>query len=210
VYVGQYPFNEGFWLTPEEATTLLKQHPNHREVLFPYMIGRDLVDSGTPSRWIIDFGQREMTEAMHFKAAFQRVEKVVMPVVLAKGDREKEATGKESTRWSRLSKRWWQLRDYQPGTMAAISAVPRYIACSRVTKRPVFEFISPRFTPTTRLWFFRCLTIIRSAFYSQAYIGRGSPRGALRSVARFDTRRTPFSTLSLGRSLSAPSGSTSL
>ncbi len=151
VYVGQYPFNEGFWLTPEEAGMLLKEHPDHREVLFPYMIGRDLVDSGRPSRWIIDFAQREMTEAMHFTVAFKRVEKLVMPVVLAKGEREKHATGKESTRWSRLSKRWWQLRDYQPGTMAAISAVPRYIACSRVTKRPVFEFISQTIHPDNTL-----------------------------------------------------------
>jgi SAM-dependent methyltransferase len=111
VYVGQYPFNEGFWLTPEEAGALLKEHPDHREVLFPYMIGRDLVDGGQPSRWIIDFAQREMTEAMHFKSAFKRVEKLVMPVVLSKGEKEKSATGKDSTRWSRLSKRWWQLRD---------------------------------------------------------------------------------------------------
>jgi len=151
VYVGQYPFNEGFWLTPEEAATLINKHPNHKEILFPYMIGRNLVETGIPTRWIIDFGQREMTEAMQYKAAFERVKNVVMPVVLAKGENEKLATGKESTRWSRLSKRWWQLRDYQPGTIAAISKVTRYIACSRVTKRPVFEFVSPGIHPDNTL-----------------------------------------------------------
>jgi hypothetical protein len=41
-----------------------------------------------------------------------------------------------------MANRWWQFRDYQPGTMAAIATVPRYTACSRVTKRPVFEFVS--------------------------------------------------------------------
>ena len=103
VYVGQYPFNEGFWLTPLEAGLLLRQDPDHREILFPYMIGRDLVELGQP------------------------------------------------TRWSRLSNRWWQLRDYQPGTMAAISGVSRYIAASRVTKRPIFEFISPGIHPDNTL-----------------------------------------------------------
>ena len=57
VYVGQYPFNEGFWLEPQEAARMIEVEPEHRDVLFPYMIGRDLVETGRPSRWIIDFGQ---------------------------------------------------------------------------------------------------------------------------------------------------------
>ena len=62
-----------------------------------------------------------MTEAMRYKAAFERVKELVMPDVLAKAEKEKAATGKESTRWTRMANRWWQFRDYQPGTMAAIS-----------------------------------------------------------------------------------------
>ena len=150
-YVGQYPFNEGFWLEPQEAAEFLRNDPSLRDVLFPYMIGRDLVEDSQPSRWIIDFGQREMTEAMRYPLAFERVKKLVMPVVLSKAEKEKVATGKDSTRWTRLANRWWQLRDYQPGTMAAISKVPRYIACSRVTKRPIFEFISPAIHPDNTL-----------------------------------------------------------
>jgi hypothetical protein len=150
-YVGQYPFNDGFWLEPQEAEALLREDSKLRDVLFPYMIGRDLVEDGRPSRWIIDFGQREMTEAMRYAPAFERVKKLVMPVVLEKAQKEKTATGKESTRWTRLANRWWQLRDYQPGTMAAISRVSRYTACSRVTKRPIFEFISPDIHPDNTL-----------------------------------------------------------
>ena len=78
------------------------------------------MDDGPPTRWIIDFAQREMTEAMHYQAAFERVKKLVMPDVLAKAEKEKKATGKDSTRWTRMANRWWQFRDYQPGTMAAI------------------------------------------------------------------------------------------
>jgi SAM-dependent methyltransferase len=150
-FVGQYPFNEGFMLTPEEAAQMLREDPALRDVLFPYIIGDDLVAHGAPTRWIIDFAQREMTEAMHYKAAFERVKKLVMPDVLAKAEAEKKATGKDSTRWTRMANRWWQFRDYQPGTMAAIAKLPRYIACPRVTKRPVFEFISSEVHPDNAL-----------------------------------------------------------
>jgi hypothetical protein len=130
---------------------MLRAQPRLREVVFPYMIGRDLVDDGQPGRWIIDFGQRDVLEAMQYEPAFERVKSLVMPVVLSKGEKEKAATGKDSTRWTRLAKRWWQLRDRQAGTMAAISRVPRYVACSRVTKRPIFGFISSTIHPDNTL-----------------------------------------------------------
>ena len=50
-----------------------------------------------------------------------------------------------------MANRWWQFRDYQPGTMAAIAKLPRYIACPRVTKRPAFEFISNGIHPDNAL-----------------------------------------------------------
>ena len=151
VFQGQNPVHEGFLLEPDEAVRILKEDENHHEVLFPYMIGRDLVDDGKPTRWIFDFAQREMTEAMRYRIAFERVKKLVMPDVLAKAEAEKKATGKESTRWTRMANRWWQFRDYQPGTMAAIAKLPRYIACPRVTKRPTFEFISIQIHPDNAL-----------------------------------------------------------
>ena len=153
-YVGQYPFNEGFLLEPSEAARLIADHPKLREVVFPYIIGRDLVERAAPSRWIIDFGQRDMVQAMQYPVAFDRVKALVMPTVLEKAGKEKAATGKESTRWSRMANRWWQFRDYQPGTMAAIAAIPRYIACSRVTKRPIFEFISSGIHPDNAVMVF--------------------------------------------------------
>ena len=38
--------------------------------------------------------------------------------------------------------------------MAAIAAIPRYIACSRVTKRPIFEFVSNTVHPDNTLMVF--------------------------------------------------------
>jgi hypothetical protein len=106
------------------------------------MIARDLVEHGGPTRYIIDFGQRDLHSAMAFKRPFAVVKEKVMPVGLDRAQREKKAKGQEVTRYTRIANRWWQFYDYRPGTIAAINSVPRYIACGRVTKRPIFEFIS--------------------------------------------------------------------
>ena len=153
-FQGQNPVNEGFFLTPAEATTLLRQNPRLRDVIFPYMIGRDLVEEYGPTRWIIDFGQRDLIEAMRYPEAFRRVEEKVKPAVLERAEKEKEDTGKENTRWTRMATRWWKFRDYQPGTMSTIAAIPRYIACSRTTRRPIFEFVSNDVHPDTKLTVF--------------------------------------------------------
>ena len=151
VYVGQYPFNEGFLLTPDEAAEMIKADPRNREVLFPYMIGRDLVEEGAPTRWSIDFAQNDVFFARGYPLAFERVKERVMPDVIAHAEVEKAKTGKTTTRWTRVAERWWQFRDYQPGTIAAIKTVPRYIAVSRVTKRPIFEFVSSGIHPDNAL-----------------------------------------------------------
>jgi hypothetical protein len=118
------------------------------------MIGRDLVEDGTPSRWIIDFAKRDVIDASSYGPAFERIKKTVMPAVLARAEAERKATGKDKTRWTRMAERWWQFRDYQPGTMKAIARVPRYIVCSRTTKRPIFAFVSRDVHPDTKLMVF--------------------------------------------------------
>jgi len=151
VFVGQYPFHDGFMMEPQEAQQWLNAEPSLRDVLFPYMIGRDLLELGAASRWIIDFGQNDVFHARQYGRAFERIRERVMPDVLAHAEEEKKTTGKTSTRWTRVADRWWQFRDYQPGTMAAIARVPRYIAISRVTKRPIFEFVSSAIHPDNAL-----------------------------------------------------------
>ena len=153
-FQGQNPVHDGFFLTPSEAAKLLRKNEKLHNVIFPYMIGRDLVESNGPTRWIIDFAQRELLDAMKYREAFERLKSLVMPTVLEKAEKEKAATGKESTRWSRMANRWWQFRDYQPGTMAAIADIPRYVSCARVTKRPIFEFVSNQVHPDSALMVF--------------------------------------------------------
>jgi SAM-dependent methyltransferase len=150
-FTGQNPVNAGFFLQPDEAAALLAADPRNREVVFPYMIGRDLVEAGGPTRWIIDFGKRDLFDARSFPLPFARLQQTVMPSVLARAEKEKKDTGKEITRYTRIAERWWQFYDYRPGTIAGINSVPRYVAISRVTKRPIFEFVSNGIHPDTTI-----------------------------------------------------------
>jgi hypothetical protein len=151
VFQGQNPVHDGFFLSRDEAAAITASSPAHSEILFPYMNGWELVEDRGPTRWVIDFGQRGLTDAASYGIAFARVRDRVMNDVLEKAEAEKRATGKDSTRWTRMAERWWQFRDYQPGTMAAIARLERYIACPRVTKRPVFAFISTSIHPDAQL-----------------------------------------------------------
>jgi SAM-dependent methyltransferase len=151
VFVGQVHHNDNFLMSCEAAAIFLKRHPDHRPVVHPYLTGEDLVNAGRPTRWIIDFGQRDMLEAMRFKAAFEIAEKLVMPSVLEKAKREKEEVGKDIGPRQNHAKSWWQFWRPRPEVIALLEKLPRYVACSRVTKRPIFEFISPVIHPNEAL-----------------------------------------------------------
>jgi len=154
VFQGQNPANDQFMLAPSAAKAMITADRNNRQVLFPYMIGRDMLGECRPSRWIIDFAKRDMLQASAFAEPFNHVKTNIMPAVLARADEERKATGKATTRWTRMAERWWQFRDYQPGMMKAIARLPRYIVCSRTTKRPVFAFVSKTVHPDSKLMVF--------------------------------------------------------
>ena len=154
VFQGQNPANTNFMLSRDEGVRLIQSDSELAEVLFPYMTGDDLLDDVQPSRYVIDFAQRDVLDASRYSKAFAIVEELVMPMVMARAEEEKLATGKTNTRWTRMAERWWQFRDYQPGLMALILSTSRYVACSRTTKRPVFAFVSSAIHPDTKLMCF--------------------------------------------------------
>ncbi len=140
-FTGQNPVNAGFFLTHEEAAQLIKRNAKNRDVIFPYMIGRDLVEDGGPTRCVIDFAKRDLFAAMAYAEPFAWVKERVLPVVLARAEAEKKAQKKEVTRYTRIAERWWQFYDYRPGAVAAVESRARWVALSRTSKRPIFEFV---------------------------------------------------------------------
>jgi SAM-dependent methyltransferase len=150
VYQGQKPNQPGFFLDDIEARQWLMNDSSLKDVLFPYLIGRDLVEEGGPTRWVIDFGQRDQFEARAYAQPFKRVQETVMMPIQKKAAKELADKGKPDV-WARMAEKWWLFERARPECIAAISALPRYIAVSRVTKRPIYEFISSQIHPDTAI-----------------------------------------------------------
>jgi hypothetical protein len=162
VFQGQTPGHKGFVLSRSEAADLIRRDPASKAVIFAYLTGDDLTGQigGRPSRFIIDFEGRSLVEARHFKVAFNRVEKLVRPDLeaRAKSEIEKNQTVLENNPRATVNhdhedalNQWWLHFRSRVDRKEAMRGLTRYIACSRVTKRPIFDFVSPEICPSDAL-----------------------------------------------------------
>jgi len=162
VFQGQTPGHDGFVLKPAEATAFIRKDQTNREVIFPYLTGDDLLGApnGKPRRYIIDFGVRDILDAQRYRAAFERVEAAVLPDKQAKADEEarknrdllaKNPRAKGNRDHEAALKQWWLHFRSRQERRNAVQGMARYIACSRVTKRPIFDFVSSAICPSDAL-----------------------------------------------------------
>ncbi len=145
VFQGNTPGHAGFVLSRPEATKLLAASASNRRVVLPYLIGRELVSGdGKPERFLIDFEQRGMIDARAFEAPFAHIQSHVLPEIHKRAEKESKS---ESSRKQHLEKWWlhWRSRADRVGATKRLKG--RFIACSRVTKRPVFVFVDTRIRP---------------------------------------------------------------
>ncbi|MDX1995145.1 MAG: DNA methyltransferase [bacterium] len=131
VYQGQIPGNAVFILQPNEARAMLKHYRSNSEVVYPFLIGRDLVSrpQGKPSRFVIDFGERDILDAASYQQPYERLK-------TAFSNSPASSTG-----------RWWLHHRRRTEMIGLLSGLGRYIVCSEVTKRPIFDFVSPKIRP---------------------------------------------------------------
>ena len=85
---GSMVAGEGFVVSEDTAKQLIDENCANKQVLFPYLIGDDLNQrlDQSPSRWIIDFGDRTEEEARQYKRCFRIVEESVKPQRLTRGE----------------------------------------------------------------------------------------------------------------------------
>ncbi len=147
-FTGQMIGHEGFLLEQEELEEILRKSPNSSNVIYPYLNGREFLTAhGHLDRFVIDFGQRSQIEAPVFQSAFEWVRQRVLP------DREKKARegidsdGKVRPHHKQFLSHWWQLSFPRPELISQVERLKRFVVCSRVTKRPIFVFVSPRIRP---------------------------------------------------------------
>lgn len=133
---------EGFVLEKEHYSALIRADAASKKVIHPFLIGRDIVTGdGSPTRFVIDLDAMDLLGVQRFQGAFQHVKKHVMPQVLAKA----KSTSAENVQGrDSHSEKWWEMWRPRSAMKKTLRAIPRYIVCSGVTKRPIFIFMDSR------------------------------------------------------------------
>lgn len=164
-FQGQTHGHEGFLMPSANAIVLLKAKKELSAVLKPFLIGDDLIGSLTPapSRYVIDFRGLDITAAQGYPELLKQIKNSVLP------DRQKAALKELERNKSILEavpdanvnkhhenflKYWWRLSYARDDMFLSILKIRRYIVCVRVTKRPIFEFVSSEINPNDSLQVF--------------------------------------------------------
>lgn len=189
-YQGQTHGHEGFLLPRADAERLLKEHPKWRAVLKPYLTADELlgqVDS-LPTRYVIDFGDRDLLEAKEFGSLFSRVADTVLGSRKERAEKETarnrdvrndDQAGKISKDHAQALTQWWLLFRRRGELLQKLETIPRYITCGRVTKRPIFEFVGTDIRPNDALISFPfaddySFGILQSRFHWDWFVARCS------------------------------------
>jgi SAM-dependent methyltransferase len=186
-FQGKIPGYEGFMLTAKDVADL----GGTCEVVVPYLTGRELLDEFRIDRWAIDFRNMDMAAASAHRAAFARCRETVLPAVRATlQDAEDRRSDMVSAREEHL-RRWWQFWNRRDELNTALSGMRRYIACSRVTRRPIMVFLGTQICPSDLIQVFAfdddySFGILQSSLHSQWF--RTSSRLKVESDSRYSVR----------------------
>ncbi|NET73466.1 MAG: class I SAM-dependent DNA methyltransferase [Sphaerospermopsis sp. SIO1G2] len=164
-YQGQTHGHKGFLLTPQEAAKMIRQSKDNAEVIFPYLIADELIGlkPALPQRYVIDFHPCDILTSQKYSAPFNKIETMVLPTRKNAAKKEQHRNNEllQKNSKSRVNKhhqnflnKWWLLSYPRAELIEKINNIPRYIACARVTKRPIFEFISSSIHPNDALQVF--------------------------------------------------------
>jgi hypothetical protein len=157
-FQGQTHGHKGFLLTPEKAYEFIKEQKQNDEVLFPFLTANDMLSTfpPRPKRFVIDFHPRDLLDASKYRGPFAAVQKLVLPHRLKAATKEEERNKRVlkskpdanvNLHHANFLKHWWLLSWARAEMIERIERLTRYIVCARVTKRPIFEFISPEIHP---------------------------------------------------------------
>ena len=122
---------------PDGERLLAKRDATYRDVVKPYPTGKDITTTvdQRPARFIIDFGQMALEEAMRYPAALQVV-------------REQARQARETSTSYGRNPRWWQFLWPRPDFRRAVAELERFIAGTATGKRILFVWCEPDWRPS--------------------------------------------------------------
>jgi SAM-dependent methyltransferase len=150
-FQGITPGHAGFVLT-EAQRSLFRGAEAH--LVFPYLVGDEVLGGETSRRYLLDFGQRTILEAQAFPTAFEHVKNLVLPAREKAAEEGKDENGNMRPHHRRFLEKWWQLSWGRAEMLVALAPLARYMVCSRVTKRPIFSFVDAAIRPGDALQVF--------------------------------------------------------
>jgi hypothetical protein len=164
-FQGQTPGHAAFVVGEETAAAWIRAAPSSAGILFPYLVGDDLLDDpeSAPRRRILDFGALALPEARRHALPFAHVAGRVAHEreAAAAAEDARNAAARSARPGARVNRhhrafvaRWWLPSYRREDMLAAIAKLSRYIACSRVTRRPIFEIVPSAVRPGDALQVF--------------------------------------------------------
>ncbi|MBX8612582.1 N-6 DNA methylase [Pseudomonas cichorii] len=164
---GITPGHDGFLIKAAQKSTVPAEE---QRLLHPYVIGADLLSGRSVYRYIIDFEESDITEAAKAKSLFKHLEVNVLPDMLNKDEDSERSTSVDY---------WWRHWRARKELISSIATIPRYLACSRVTKRPLFFFVESQLRPGDALQVFALADdysfgILQSSAHAEWFVAKCS------------------------------------
>ena len=136
-FIGSYILGKGFVLEPNVANKLIERYTKNKDVLFPYLNGKDLNSNPdqSSSRWAINFFDWPYEKCQkEYPDCFEIVQKKVKP------ERQRMNDGKFVLR-KPLPEKWWIYADKRPKLYKTISSLKMVLVTAQVSKTLAFSFV---------------------------------------------------------------------
>jgi len=152
-FEGQQPGHKGFRLDGPETREINRKSGGACQVVYPYINGTSLLTSQfeTSPEFIIDFGNRTLIDAAKYEHVLSLIRERVLPTWEANAIEERKQSERTTGEHQRRLTTWWKLKRQRSALISFLEKLDRYVVCSRVTKRPIFAFISSGFRPDSSL-----------------------------------------------------------
>jgi SAM-dependent methyltransferase len=126
-FEGAKPNAKGFLITESQVKTWVKADSRNEEILKPFLDAGDLakVPYRVPSRWVIDFENRELEDACDYVLPFEHVRLYVKPE-------------RENNREVVLREKWWRFKRTHAAMRTALQTLQIYFAVPAHSKWFIF------------------------------------------------------------------------
>ncbi|MGD9571071.1 MAG: class I SAM-dependent DNA methyltransferase [Thermoleophilia bacterium] len=136
-FQGPIPRGAGFVIDVHTASALLADGgAPYADVVRQYIVGADITDDvrQQPSRFIVDFNEMSLEQAMNYPSALALVRRDVLP-------QRVDDTG---VLLPEFAGNWWRLWRPRPALRAAIAGMRRYVVGTATGKRILFAWVDMR------------------------------------------------------------------